>query len=142
MNPKLIDLILELSKSNLPENTTGLSARAPLRGGDRFKGDLWSDYIGQYVLIRSWSEGINAGFLEMASEHGCVLRDARRLHYHVPNNKSLSWYEGVSISGLESDSRVSGAVAQKVIIEKYSITPCTLEAQQSIQGFPIHPTSC
>jgi len=46
----------------------------------------------------------------------------------------LSWYEGVALSGVSEDSKVSCTVGGKMIIEDYSMTICTEEAQNSIMG--------
>ena len=99
--------------------------------------EIHSRHIGQYVLVRSRNEGINAGFVIAADETGIVLSDARRIWYHRPADKT-SWYEGVANSGLRHDSRISAAVAEKVIVEDYSITVCSAEAEKSIRGFKAH----
>lgn len=94
---------------------------------------LGSQFIGQYVIVRSRNEGINAGKVVELDETGVILEDARRLYYHKPANKELSWYEGVALEGLSKDSKV-GAEVTKLIIEDYSITVCTKEAEKSIRG--------
>lgn len=94
--------------------------------------------IGEYVIVRSRNEGINAGFLEAADDTGCVLTQARRIWYHKPSNSKLAWYEGVAVSGLHDDSKISCAVDKKYIIEDYSITTCTKEAIKSISGKKSH----
>lgn len=96
---------------------------------------IFKDAIGKYVLVRSRNEGLNAGTVLEADETGIVLKDARRIWYHRPADKSQSWYEGVSNSGLSSDSKISSPVSKKIIIEDYSITECTKEAILSIKGF-------
>lgn len=78
--------------------------------------------IGKPVIVRSRNEGINVGIIELADDTGVVLKNARRLYYHRPKDKSLSWYEGVAMSGISNDSKVSGTVDRKVIIEDYSMT--------------------
>ena len=55
------------------------------------------------------------------------------MYYHKPVNKNVSWYEGVALSGISSDSKVGTAV-EKVIIEDYSLTICTEVAEESIKG--------
>lgn len=99
------------------------------------KSSLTDIMLGNYVLIRSVNEGINAGWLEAADDTGVVLRDARRLWYFEPQDKSTSWYEGVSLSGLALTSKVSNAVPHKIIIEDYSITECSDVAIKSIIEF-------
>lgn len=94
---------------------------------------LGSQFVGKYVIVRSRNEGINAGKVLELDDTGVILEDARRLYYHKPANKELSWYEGVALEGLSKDSKV-GAEVTKLIIEDYSITVCTKEAEKSIRG--------
>lgn len=61
------------------------------------------------------------------------MEDARRLYYHKPVNKNASWYEGVAAYGISVDSKVGTAV-EKLIVEDYSLTICTAEAEKSIRG--------
>lgn len=93
-----------------------------------------SRMIGKNVIVRSRNEGINAGTVVLADDTGVELKNCRRIWYHRPKEKSLSWYEGVSVSGLSDDSKVSGTVSQKIIIEDYSMIECTDEAFKSIMG--------
>jgi len=102
------------------------------------KPDLFQSLLGEYVLVRSRNEGINAGYLEQADETGCVLKECKRLWYHKPKVKSESWYEGVCNHGLSDDSNVSGAVKRKIIIEDYSVVECTDEAKKSLQEAKPH----
>ncbi len=99
--------------------------------------NLMSEYIGKYVIVRSYNEGINAGLVLDANETGIVLFEARRLHYHIPLDETVSWYEGVAKSGLGNDCKVS-APATKIIIENYSVTVCTDTAMLSITGYKSH----
>lgn len=99
---------------------------------------LASELVGQYVIVRSRNEGINAGFVVRADHTGIVLKDARRIWYHKPADKGMAWYEGVAISGLSDDSKLSAAVPLKAIIEDYSITVCTDVASESIQQAKAH----
>jgi hypothetical protein len=103
--------------------------------GDQTDGKLplGNQFIGKYVIVRSRNEGINAGKVLELDHTGVILEDARRLYYHKPANKELSWYEGVALEGLSKDSKV-GAEVTKLIVEDYSITVCTKEAEKSIRG--------
>lgn len=96
------------------------------------KESIASRMIGEKVLVRSYNEGINAGIVVLADDTGVELKNCRRLWYLKPKNKDLAWYEGVAASGLSEDSKVSGTVLQKVIIEKYSMTLCSEIAWKSI----------
>lgn len=94
---------------------------------------LGNQFVGKYVIVRSRNEGINAGKVLELDDTGVILEDARRLYYHKPANKELSWYEGVALEGLSKDSKV-GAEVTKLIIEDYSVTVCTKDAEKSIRG--------
>ena len=78
--------------------------------------------IGKNVIVRSRNEGINAGTVELADDTGVVLRNCRRVWYHQPKDKKLSWYEGIAMSGISDNSKVSGTVERKAILEDYSMT--------------------
>jgi hypothetical protein len=101
---------------------------------------LYARYVGKYVICRSRNEGVNAGTVLAADETGVILKDARRLYYHKPVNKNVSWYEGVANFGLDSSSKVGSAV-EKVIVEDYSLTVCSEEAEKSIRGAKEHAQS-
>ena len=90
-------------------------------------------FVGMYVIVRSRNEGINAGKVVELDDTGVILENARRLYYHKPATKELSWYEGVALEGLSSESKV-GAAVTKLIVEDYSLTICTKEAEKSIRG--------
>lgn len=93
---------------------------------------LASRMIGKKVIVRSRNEGINAGIVVLADETGVELKDSRRIWYHKPKNNDLSWYEGVAVSGISNDSKVSCTVPIKTIIEDYSMTLCIDSAFKTI----------
>lgn len=97
------------------------------------EGDTITSFaIGKFVIVRSRNEGVNAGTVVRADSTGIVLSNSRRLWHHKPKDKGLKWYEGVAQSGLSSDSKVSGTVPVKVIVEDYSMTFCTDVSKESI----------
>ena len=115
----------------------GQQQAAPAKTGATVAANM----IGKYAIIRSRNEGINAGVIVAADQTGVIIEHARRIWYHKPADKFESWYEGVANTGLSSDSKVSGAVAQKAIIEDYSVTICTDVARKSIEAAPAHAQS-
>ena len=125
------DVKLELFKILLQENNNNKSAENNFQNKS-FK--LANDSIGKFVIIRSYSEGVNAGTLKSADETGVILINCRRLYYHEPKDKTMSWYEGVAKSGLSNNSKVSVTCDKKIIVEKYSITECTDTAKDSIMS--------
>ena len=102
------------------------------------KKNLGDRYIGKFVICRSNNEGINAGTVVDLDATGVILENVRRLWDHAPEDKSMCWYEGVSISGLADESVVSVAVSQKLISEDYSLTLCTKLAEHSIMEHSCH----
>lgn len=102
------------------------------------RSSIISDAIGKYCIVRSSNEGINFGRVVQADETGVVIEEARRIWYHKPKDNKTAWYEGVSQTGLHADSKVSGEVARKYIIEKYSLTVCSEGAVSSIKSHPAH----
>ena len=123
---------------NINDLTIGEAKQLACMFSGSASSNLFSDVIGKYVIVRSQNEGINAGVVIQADETGVILAEARRIWYHKPKDKKLSWYEGVAKTGLSPDSKVSCSVNKKVIIEKYSITYCTKEAETSIRGITAH----
>ena len=123
---------------NLDDLTIGEAKQLANMFNKSESSNILSDVIGKYVIVRSRNEGINAGVVKAADETGIILTEARRIWYHKPKNKKLSWYEGVAKTGLSSDSKVSGSVDEKAIIESYSITFCTKEAEASIREISAH----
>ena len=88
--------------------------------------------VGKNVIVRTQNEGINIGTVVSADSTGVILKNARRIWYHKPADKTLSWYEGVAISGLSDDSKVSPTVDIKIIVEDYSMTVVSEDAYKSI----------
>tara|TARA_R100000808_G_C2116075_1_gene128675 strand:- start:94 stop:480 length:387 start_codon:yes stop_codon:yes gene_type:complete len=103
-----------------------------LGGGSTTNRDIFSRYVGKYVICRTRNEGINAGKVLELDETGVILEDARRLYYHRPKNKKTSWYEGVAATGLSDDNKI-GEPVEKILVEDYSLTICTSEAEKSIR---------
>lgn len=93
---------------------------------------LIARYVGKPVIVRNSCEGVNIGRLVAADGTGLIISGARRLWYHRPKNDQMSWYEGVSISGLSDDSKVSETVDFKIIVENYSLTSTSEEVYADI----------
>lgn len=98
--------------------------------------------IGKYCIVRTRNEGINCGKVVFADNTGVVVDDVRRIYYHKPKDKNTAWYEGVSVSGLSEDSKISTTVDRKYIIEDYSLTVCTEVAEKSLRNHDAHETTC
>ena len=90
--------------------------------------------LGKYVIVRCRDAGVHSGILESYAGRECVLTESRRLWYHKPADKSLSWYEGVAVSGLSEDSKCSGEVPRRHLTETCDIVLCAIDAELSIRG--------
>lgn len=99
------------------------------------KSKILNSSIGKYVIVRTRNEGINFGKVIDADETGVILDEARRIHHHKPKDNNVSWYEGVAETGLHKDSKISGEVSRKYIIEDYSLTVCSEKATKNIKSY-------
>ncbi len=99
---------------------------------------IYSALIGKYAICRSRNEGLNAGVVIGADETGVLLGEARRLWYHKPAKEGAAWYEAIANSGISYDSKISEAVDQKLIVENYSLTLCSAEAEKSLRWAIAH----
>lgn len=98
---------------------------------------LCQNYVGRYVICCSRNEEVNFGKLKSTDETGCILEHCRRLWYHKPANNS-SWYEGVSVYGLDKSSKISLPVEEKIIIEDYSLIICSDVSVDNILKYKSH----
>lgn len=89
----------------------------------------------EYVIVRTYSAGVFAGYLKSRNGQEVVLLNARRL---------WQWYGAASLSQLAVDGvskpdqcRFPCEVEQVNLLEAIEILPCTQKAQDSIAGVPI-----
>ena len=99
------------------------------------RGKVKKGEVFKAVIVRTKNEGVNCGKVIQADDTGVVIEDARRLYYHKPKDENVSWYEGVAETGLSSDSKISGVVSLKYIIEDYSLTVCSKEAEENLRNY-------
>lgn len=90
-----------------------------------------SSFVGQAVIIRTYSAGVHFGRLLEKQGNEVILGEARRLFYWKTNG-GLSLSE-VSLTGLHDDSKVCAPVSS-IWLEAIEIIPCTPEASASILG--------
>lgn len=95
------------------------------------KNNLDNNFIGQYVIIRTYSAGVHSGILHEKSGNEVILKNARRMWYWKAK-KSIS-LSAVANYGITEDSRIAPAV-DNIWLEAIEIIPCTREAQESISG--------
>lgn len=88
-----------------------------------------------YVIIRTYSAGVHAGYLKSRNGKECELLSARRLWYWA-GAASLSQLaiEGVS---KPNECKFPTEVPSVTLTEAIEIIPCTQKARLSIAGVPI-----
>ena len=89
----------------------------------------------KYVICRTYSAGVFAGYLESRTGQEVVLRQARRIWY---------WEGAASLSQLAMEGTKSPdrckfpcAVDREELLQAIEILDCTLSAQDSIQNVPV-----
>ena len=91
--------------------------------------------MSNYVIVRTFSAGVFAGYLESRSGREVVLTNARRLWY---------WAGAASLSEmamrgtkLPAECKFPVAVDRVLLLEAIEILDCTEAAKISIEGVPV-----
>lgn len=90
------------------------------------------DLNGKYCIIRTYSAGVHAGYLESKDGKEVVLRNARRL-WQWAGAFTLS---EISIDGVSKpdECKFSAAVDKIILTEAIEIIPCSKKAERIIKG--------
>jgi hypothetical protein len=87
---------------------------------------------GDYVVVRTYSAGVHAGYLKSREGKEVVLTNTRRLWYW-DGAATLSQVAGEGIQ--EPDNcKFPAAIAEILLLEAIEIIPCTEKAKQIIEG--------
>jgi uncharacterized protein DUF6948 len=93
------------------------------------------DTNGRYVIVRTYSAGVFAGFLESRKGQEVVLLDARRLWF---------WAGAASLSQLAvegtskpSECKFPIAVSSITVTQAVEILDVSEKAEESIKGVPV-----
>jgi len=89
----------------------------------------------KYVIVRTYSAGVFAGYLESREGKEVVMREARRLWYWA-GSASLSEL-AVSGVGKPNDCKFPCEVDKIELTEAIEILTCTELAQESIKKVPV-----
>lgn len=95
-----------------------------------------TSFLGEYVIIRTYSAGVWAGFLKEKVKNEVYLTDARRLYYWS-NIEGIS-LSGISLNGLKKETSKICAPVPIVWLKAIEIIPCSKQAQESIISQPIY----
>ena len=124
MNNNLILELLKLALSNNNQDNEVQSQESP------------TSLIGQYVIIRTYSAGVWAGFLKEKVKNEVYLTEARRMYKWV-NVEGIS-LSGIALNGLNKDESNICAPVPIVWLEAIEIIPCTEKAKSLIIEQPIY----
>lgn len=98
------------------------------------KDESYDPFIGQYVVVRTYSAGNFAGTLKARYGNKIVLENSRRLwRWFAKDGISLS---EVSQKGVVDDNCRFCCVEPLKLIEDIEIIPCSKQAEESIKGVP------
>ena len=89
---------------------------------------------GDYVVVRTYSAGVHAGYLESRNGKEVELKNARRL-WMWKGAASLSQIAGKGISEPEN-CKFPAPIASIILTEAIEIIPCTATAQEIIEAVP------
>jgi len=86
----------------------------------------------KYVICRTYSAGVFAGYLKSRKGKEVVLQDARRIWYW----KGAASLSQLAIDGTSApnDCKFPAAVDEVLLTECIELLPCTLKAKASILG--------
>ncbi len=89
----------------------------------------------EYVIVRTYSAGVFAGYLEKREGKEVVLKDARRLWYW----KGAASLSQLSIDGVKypDECKFPEAVPQVTLLEAIEILPVSKKAKASIASVPL-----
>ena len=96
---------------------------------------LKQEVDGNYVIIRTYSAGVHAGYLESQDGKIVKLNNSRRIYY---------WAGAATLSQLAVDGtskpgecKFPCTVPEITLTEAIEIIPCTMKARKSIQSVKV-----
>ncbi len=89
----------------------------------------------KYVICRTYSAGVFAGYLESRKGQEAVLQESRRIWYW----KGAASLSELAVEGPNAPRECKFAVPvnDHEVIQVIEIIPCTKKAQESIQSVPV-----
>jgi len=89
---------------------------------------------GDYVVVRTYSAGVHAGYLVSREGKEVVLKNTRRLYYWR-GAATLSQVAGSGITKIK-ECKIPAPIAEITLTEAIEIIPCTDTAREIIEGAP------
>lgn len=114
-------------KTNITEieiNGEKYIKKSDIKGIEKPKGD--------YVIVRTYSAGVHAGYIKSRNGKEVILTNTRRL-WHWKGAASLSQLAGDGTSNI-SACKFPAPIAEILLTEAIEIIPCTDKAKKLIEG--------
>lgn len=100
--------------------------------------DIAADYIGQYVIVRTYSAGVHAGILKARNGLEVLLTDTQRLwlwRQDVEAEYDAGALTGIAIHGVQKkDSKISEILSSILLTEAVEILPTQAGVKESINA--------
>ena len=87
---------------------------------------------GDYVVVRTYSAGVHAGYLKSRDGKEVTLTNTRRL-WHWKGAATLSQVAGTGIANTK-ECKFPAAIAEITLLEAIEVVPCTDKAKSIIEG--------
>lgn len=95
---------------------------------------MQSQYIGKYVVVRTYSAGVHAGILQEKKGREARLVSARRIWSWTAASKEDGALSAVARIGVGQGSKIAGPVDSIELTEAIEVLPTTDAARSSIEG--------
>ena len=90
--------------------------------------------VNKYVVVRTYSAGVEVGELVSREGKEVKLTNARKLWYW---NGAFTLH-GVAVDGIKAGSQISVAVPEQTVTEAIEVMTCTPAAEKILREFPAH----
>lgn len=106
------------------------------------EGSIYSDYIGEYCIIRSYGSGVFFAVLDGVDDnYVAILRDARRIHYWDDHTAAactdLALYGITEKNNSGKNSRVCAPLSKIFVMQVIEIIPCSNKSIKCLKNYAI-----
>lgn len=97
------------------------------------KNSIFEDFIGKYVIIRTYTAGVHFGILKECEGKILKLKNSRRI-FRWSGAFTLS---EIANNGLGENSKVAEELNEIVLTEAIEIIPCSEKSKKCFINFPV-----
>lgn len=92
--------------------------------------NMCCEFVGKYVVVRTYSAGVHVGVLKSRNGQECVLTDAKRIWSWTGANT----LHEIASKGVEKTSKISDSVDSILLMQVIEIIPTTKEGEKCLRG--------